>query len=211
MPHFRRVALEAVLAWDPCNVTEDADLGIRLSRFGVRTGVFVSTTWEEAPVTFRVWLRQRTRWLKGWMVTYLVHMRAPRRLVAELGLWRFAGFQLYMVSAILSPLVHPWFFALLVYDVGSGRLMAGSVGTIEAGAWWLAVATLIASYVSTMLLGALAVGQRRRATLIPHLALLPVYWLAISLAAYRALRELLVDPYHWHKTPHRARAPVRGT
>ena len=68
--HFRRTALEAALAWDPYNVTEDADLGIRFARFGMRVGVIASTTWEEAPTTFRIWLGQRTRWLKGWMQTF---------------------------------------------------------------------------------------------------------------------------------------------
>lgn len=208
--HFRRVALEAALAWDPCNVTEDADLGIRLSRFGIGVGVFASTTWEEAPPTFRVWLGQRTRWLKGWMLTYLVHMRAPRRLAGELGGWGFAGLQLYMVSAIVSPLVHPWFLAMLVYDVASGRVLAGTEGALEASAWWLAVTTLCASYVSTMLLGAIAVVRRGRLRLLAQLAWLPVYWLAISLAAYRAMHELLVAPHHWQKTPHRARARNRA-
>ena len=76
MPHFPRAVLDAVGGWDPYNVTEDADLGIRLARSGWHVGVLNSTTWEEAPPTFRIWKGQRTRWLKGWMQTYLVHMRA---------------------------------------------------------------------------------------------------------------------------------------
>jgi cellulose synthase/poly-beta-1,6-N-acetylglucosamine synthase-like glycosyltransferase len=81
---FSRVALQRALAWDPYNVTEDADLGIRLARFGMRVGTIASTTWEEAPPSYRIWLSQRTRWLKGWMQTYIVHMRRPRRLLREL-------------------------------------------------------------------------------------------------------------------------------
>ena len=83
--HFPRAVLESVGGWDPYNVTEDADLGIRLARNGWHVGVLSSTTWEEAPPTFRIWKGQRTRWLKGWMQTYLVHMRCPRRLWRELG------------------------------------------------------------------------------------------------------------------------------
>lgn len=204
--HFRRVALEAALAWDPCNVTEDADLGIRMNRFGFRVGILASTTWEEAPATLRVWLGQRTRWMKGWMLTYLVHMRRPVRLARELGAWRFIGFQLYMISAVVSPLVHPWFLGLLIADAASGRLLAPSASPVETFAWWFAVGTLIASYLSTMWLGAVGVGRRGRGWLIRHLVWVPVYWLSISFATYRAIKELILAPHHWEKTPHRARA-----
>jgi cellulose synthase/poly-beta-1,6-N-acetylglucosamine synthase-like glycosyltransferase len=73
--HFPRAVLDAVGGWDPYNVTEDADLGIRLARAGWHVGVLNSTTWEEAPPTFRIWKGQRTRWLKGWM--------QPHRLVDD--------------------------------------------------------------------------------------------------------------------------------
>jgi cellulose synthase/poly-beta-1,6-N-acetylglucosamine synthase-like glycosyltransferase len=114
--HFPRAVLDAVGGWDPFNVTEDADLGIRLARAGWHVGVLPSTTWEEAPPTFRVWLGQRTRWLKGWMQTYLVHMRAPRRLWRELGAKRFLGLQVLMGGLILSALVHPWFYVLVALE-----------------------------------------------------------------------------------------------
>jgi hypothetical protein len=65
--HFRTSVLREIGAWDPYNVTEDADLGMRLARFGYRTAVISSTTYEEAPALFGPWLRQRTRWFKGWM------------------------------------------------------------------------------------------------------------------------------------------------
>jgi hypothetical protein len=65
--HFPRAVLEKVAAWDPFNVTEDADLGIRLARFGYSTATITSRTYEEAPVTFRQWLPQRRRWIKGWI------------------------------------------------------------------------------------------------------------------------------------------------
>ena len=125
--HFPREALVAAGAWDPFNVTEDADLGIRLARQKLRTSVLACTTWEEAPVDLATWLKQRTRWLKGWMQTYLVHTRAPRRLHAELG-WRGSvGFHALMGGLILSALVHPLFYGLLVYflivrgPAGAGR------------------------------------------------------------------------------------------
>lgn len=207
--HFRRTALEAALAWDPYNVTEDADLGIRFARFGLRVGVIASTTWEEAPTTLGVWLGQRTRWLKGWMQTYLVHMRAPLRLMRELGLRQFAGLQLFMISTILAPVVHPWFYAVMAWDLWSGQMLAAPLGLWSTVLWWLAVVNLTIGYASSMLVGAIAVARRGRRRLAVSLVLLPVYWLMVSLAAYRAMRELVTAPHHWQKTPHAAR-PLRA-
>lgn len=203
--HFRRAALEEAMAWDPYNVTEDADLGIRLARFGMPVGVIQSTTWEEAPPTWRIWLGQRTRWLKGWMQTYLVHMRDPRRLARELGWWPFAGLQVLMGAMIASALVHPWFYVLLGFDAWSGALFTAPETGAARYFWWLAMGNLALGYVSVAVVGAVAVWRRRRAWLLPHLALVPFYWLAISYAAYRALIELVVAPYHWEKTQHRVR------
>ncbi len=106
--HFPRAVLEGAGSWDPYNVTEDADLGIRLARLDWRVRTNPSTTWEEAPTEFRSWLHQRTRWIKGWMQTYLVHMRNPPRTWRELGPKSFLGLQLLITAQVLSPLFHPW-------------------------------------------------------------------------------------------------------
>jgi len=92
--HFRASALKWLMAWDPFNVTEDADLSMRLARAGYLCQVLDSTTYEEAPRRFMCWLRQRTRWLKGYMQTWLVHMRFPRALWRELGPRGFLAFQI---------------------------------------------------------------------------------------------------------------------
>lgn len=209
--HFRRAALQGVLAWDPYNVTEDADLGVRIARFGMRVGMIGSTTWEEAPPTLRIWLGQRTRWLKGWMQTYLVHMRYPKALLHELGWWPFLGLQALMGAMIASALVHPWFYVLLGYEAYTGELLAGSKSDNARLLWWLALANLVLGYLSVVAVGAVAAWRRDRRRLIIHLPLVLIYWLAISLAAYRALFELFTAPFHWEKTRHRGRpAQPRG-
>jgi len=204
-PHFPRAALESVGGWDPYNVTEDADLGIRLARNGWHVGVLSSTTWEEAPPTFRIWKGQRTRWLKGWMQTYLVHMRRPRRLWRELGVRRFVGFQVLMGGMILSALVHPWFYLLIAFDLWQGRLLA--VPNTVFGQWLLGIGifNLIVGYVSAIALGTVAAARRGRLGLAAPALLMPAYWLAISYAAYRALWQLVVAPYYWEKTEHAGR------
>lgn len=203
--HFRRAVLQRVLAWDPYNVTEDADLGIRLARYGYSVGTIDSTTWEEAPPRFGIWLRQRTRWLKGWMQTYLVHMRQPRRLLGELGWWGFAGLQVLMGAMIASALVHPWFYVLLAQKGLEGSSAASVASGIPPSIAWLAFANLLLGYLSVALVGAVAVWRRGRKHLVIHVLLVPVYWLAISLAAYRALGQMVTAPFHWEKTQHRAR------
>lgn len=203
--HFRRTALEAALAWDPHNVTEDADLGIRLARFGMKVGVLASTTWEDAPHTFKVWRGQRTRWLKGWMQTYIVHMRQPWRLMRELGVWPFIGFQLLMGSMIASALVHPWFYLLLGMELAAGDAFVLPEDGVVGIVWWLAVCNLALGYLSAMAIAVVAAVRRGRPWLAVHAVALPVYWLMISLAAHRALRELVVAPHYWDKTAHRAR------
>lgn len=201
--HFPRAALERTRGWDPHNVTEDADLGIRLMRQGWRIAVLQSTTWEEAPPTYHAWFPQRTRWLKGWLQTVLVHTRAPGRLYSALGAWRATGFLLLMGGLIVSALLHPWFLLLL------------------AGGWWLewfawpatvpewlllsvAGFHFVAGYAAAMTLGAMAVRARGLDKLAWQVAWMFLYWLAISAAAHRALWQLFRFPHLWEKTPHSA-------
>src|SRR5262249_1066522 len=121
--HFRTDLLRKVGAWDPYNVTEDADLGVRLARFGYRSSGIQPTTYEEAPARFAPWPRQRTRWFKGWMQTWLVHMGEPVRLLRELGLPAFLTFQLMVGGNVLAALVHPLFMAWFVLSWMRGGAM----------------------------------------------------------------------------------------
>jgi cellulose synthase/poly-beta-1,6-N-acetylglucosamine synthase-like glycosyltransferase len=205
--HFKRSVLDSVGGWDPYNVTEDADLGIRLARQGWLVGVLPSTTWEEAPPTFGVWLGQRTRWLKGWMQTYLVHMREPRRLMREFGTRRFFGFQVLMGGLILSALVHPWFYAFLAFDLRHGFVFDVPESFLARTLLAIGLFNLVVGYVSAIALGTIAAARRGRRELALYAALMPVYWLAISIAAYRALLQLVTAPYYWEKTPHSVSKP----
>ncbi len=200
--HFPRHLIEALGGWDPYNVTEDADLGVRLARRGWRVAVIASTTWEEAPEHFGDWLKQRTRWLKGWMQTSLVHMRRPLRLMWELGERRFLSLQALLVGLVLSALVHPWFYVLIALEAWRGRIFDFPESFIAQSLWGLAALNLLVGYSVVMLLGVAAAFRRGHLSLAIHIVFLPVYWLAISLAAYRALYQLIRDPYLWEKTPH---------
>ena len=204
--HFPRAVLDHVGGWDPYNVTEDADLGIRLARFGFEVRILDSTTWEEAPPYFGTWLKQRTRWLKGWMQTYLVHMRQPRRLWRELRPAKFLGLQVLMGGLLLSALVHPWFYVLAAIDVARGFAFSAPGSLPGQALWWLGLVNLVAGYVTGVALGAAAAVRRGWLGLAAHAVLMPVYWLLISIAAYRALGQLVTAPYLWEKTSHSPRA-----
>ncbi|MGB1035392.1 MAG: glycosyltransferase family 2 protein, partial [Primorskyibacter sp.] len=118
---IRRHVLDAVHGWDAHNVTEDADLGLRLARYGYRTDVVHTVTREEANNRAWPWVRQRSRWLKGYIVTYLVHMRRPAALWHDLGPWRFIGVQLVLLTAIVQFTLAPVLWSFWALPLGLGH------------------------------------------------------------------------------------------
>ncbi|MBV6486381.1 MAG: hypothetical protein GHHEDOFH_00310 [Pseudorhodoplanes sp.] len=200
--HFRAEALRRAGAWDPHNVTEDADLGMRLARMGYRTAMISSSTYEEAPARFGPWLRQRTRWFKGWMQTWLVHMRHPVRLVRELGFPGFAVFQLVVGGTVLASLVHLIFAAALAWELSAGAGLLRDKAVTDLVITGLHGTTLITGYAISGVLAMIGLARRRLLRFGWALALMPLYWLLLSLAAWRALFQFVVAPYRWEKTEH---------
>lgn len=201
--HFPVGLLRRVGGWDPFNVTEDADLGIRLARLGYRTGTLRSTTWEEAPVRWRNWRGQRTRWLKGWTQTYLVHMRRPFRTARELGIRGFLGLQLLMGAILVAVLAHLLIYLLLLSLLAAPGNEAIEMETaLQRALWWFAIGNTVVGVGSAIGVAIVAAIRRGRAALGWWALLMPVYWLLISFAGYRALVELVSRPFHWQKTSH---------
>jgi cellulose synthase/poly-beta-1,6-N-acetylglucosamine synthase-like glycosyltransferase len=198
--HFRTAVLRKAGGWDPHNVTEDADLGIRLARLGYKTTSIASSTYEEAPARFVPWLKQRTRWYKGWMQTWCVHMRRPKRLLRELGVAGVITFQICFAANVIAALIHPFFMTGLAYALYELPTPWASV-VLESAAPIFA-ASLFSGYASTIVVD--LIGLRRRG-LLRHawvLALMPLHWLLLSLAAWRAVFQLISDPQYWEKTEH---------
>jgi glycosyltransferase XagB len=185
-------------------VTEDADLGIRLARLGYVTQLLDSTTWEEAPTTWRQWKPQRTRWLKGWYQTYFVHTRSLRALHRDLGAWQAMGFHVFLGGIVLSTLIHPIFYLLLLWSSLAGDALA--IPDIFGGLWVIALGNLVLGYVTAIAVGILS-ARRRGHRLIGSALQMPLCWLLVSLAAYRALWQLVRDPFLWEKTAHGRQAP----
>lgn len=200
--HFRTAILRQVGGWDAYNVTEDADLGFRLARFGYGSVTFASTTFEEAPISFGAWLRQRTRWMKGWLQTWSVHMRNPWRLWQEAGPGGFFTLNIIVGGNVLTALALP----LLLYVSVVKPLLFGAV----AGAPWsfgdwpspLHSVAIAAGYLSTIVVGLLGLAHRGRLRRGWILALTLPYWICLSIAAWRAVLQYVWNPYRWEKTDH---------
>jgi cellulose synthase/poly-beta-1,6-N-acetylglucosamine synthase-like glycosyltransferase len=197
--HFRVSALREIGFWDAFNVTEDADIGLRLLRAGYRLQTFDSHTCEEAPAEFAALVRQRTRWLKGWMQTALVHCSHPLRLVDDLGPRRAAAALALFAGNVLGPLLGPPVTARVLYDALFGSLLApANLFDASYAVLWCGVAILgPAALILPLWLGAQRRGFDTRA-----LVFLPLWMLMLSLSSWRALVQLWRRPFHWEKTTH---------
>ena len=218
--HFKTEILKNIGAWDPFNVTEDADLGVRLYKNNYKTAVVASRTWEEAPGKISAWINQRSRWLKGYMQTWLVHMRNPFRLIKELDPKGFLGFQVTVFGTVFLPLVNPvfwliliiWFateaawipvlFPTLIYYASLFLLIFGNfffVYTNIVGVYWVINDIRQKKDEDTS-------NEEKSIPfsyeIIKYALVMPFYWLYMSLAAYKALWQLIFKPSHWEKTEH---------
>lgn len=201
--HFRRSALVAAGGWDAWNVTEDADLAVRLARLGWRSASIDSTTWEEAPLTVRSWVKQRGRWLKGFAATTLVHMREPRRAAREMGPRAAAALLLQLPLSLLCIAAHPVALAHVAWGLLDGSLWRASGDPAGDALLAAQAGTMCAGYLAALALhSAVLLRQRRRGLGLWLLALLPAYWLLTSWALLVGLSDLALRPHRWAKTDH---------
>ncbi|MGY9049643.1 hypothetical protein P775_18410 [Puniceibacterium antarcticum] len=196
---FRRSALERVRGWDAHNVTEDADIGIRLARYGYVTELLPTVTREEANNRFWPWIKQRSRWLKGYMITYAVHMRNPGRLLRELGFWRCLGFQMLFLTAILQFLLAPVLWSFWLVLLGLSHPLGDLLDPPQMVAL---TAIFLTSEAISLLVSLAAVARSPHDGLLLWVPTMLLYFPLGVIAAYKGLYELLVKPFYWDKTAH---------
>ena len=196
---FRREALEELGAWDAHNVTEDADLGVRLARAGYVTDLIPTVTMEEANCRALPWVRQRSRWLKGFLITYLVHMRRPLRLLRDLGFYRFFGIQVIFLATVSQFAALPILWTFWVPWLGFPTTIAEAYGfgiLVLLGVFFLTAELL------NIVIGMIAVSGPKHRHLMVWVLTMPIYFTLGGLAVYKALFEIIVTPFYWDKTSH---------
>ena len=205
--HFRTSTLLELGAWDPYNVTEDADLGVRLTQAGYRVVVVNSTTFEEANGVLHSWINQRSRWIKGYMQTWLVHMRHPIQLYRKLGPVGFWGFQMFIGFPPITSLINPllWSSFVIAIFLGPERVAPFFPGPVL----YLAMFNLLVGNAMYIYFNVVAAAKRRWYSLVPWGLLAPFYWTLHSVAAYKALWQLCVNPHYWEKTQHGTSAATK--
>lgn len=198
--HFRTSALRELGGWDPYNVTEDADLGIRASALGYRVGVVDSTTMEEATSRVGIFIGQRSRWIKGYMQTALVHARRPFALIRQIGLRRFASFTLLIAGTPLTFLGVIPFTALTILSflIPWAQIAPAFPPVIL----WICLLNFLVGNALMVYLNMMGPYKRGAFWLVGWAILNPVYWLLHSLASYKALWQLITKPHYWQKTEH---------
>jgi glycosyltransferase XagB len=198
--HFITSRLRAAGAWDPYNVTEDADLGIRLFRHGWRTAVIDSTTYEEANSEIINWIRQRSRWVKGYAQTFLVHMRHPISLWRALGTRAFLSFLLVVGGTVFGFLLNPilWVLTTLWYLTHAGFIRA----IFPLPVFYIGAISLFVGNFAFIYINMSGCIRRGYYDMVRFALTSPLYWALISLAAWKGVLQLMTNPFHWEKTTH---------
>lgn len=198
--HFKTDILRELMGWDAYNVTEDCDLGVRIGRAGYATRMLETTTWEEACSVLPYWIKQRTRWQKGYIQTWFVHMRNPLKLFREIGFINFFHYQLLVGGVTFSVLINPFFWAMtliwfLFRPVEINALFPNMI--FAASAFCLFVGNFVFVYIN--LLGCC---KRNRDSLMWASLLTPIYWAMMSYSGWRAFFQFFTAPFIWEKTQH---------
>ncbi|MEN8874781.1 MAG: glycosyltransferase family 2 protein, partial [Pacificibacter sp.] len=196
---FRREAIEKLGGWDAHNVTEDADLGIRLARHGYRTELIRTVTDEEANCRFWPWVKQRSRWLKGYAMTWAVHMRNPRKLLADLGWWKFFGVQALFFGTLSNFVLAPLLWTFWSMPLGLHHPLQDFVPN---GTFLALGALFLMSEVITVAIGMLATSTPKHKGMWKWVPTLHFYYPLGTLAAIKGLWEVITRPYYWDKTAH---------
>ncbi|TAN63489.1 glycosyltransferase, partial [bacterium] len=198
--HFDVAKLRHLNGWDPFNTTEDADLGIRAYAEGWKVGVVNTTTFEEANARLGNWLRQRSRWIKGYMQTWLVYSRHPVQLYRSVGLKSWLAFNLFIGGSALTFLVNPITWSIfVVWLFTSTKIMDTFFPPILL---YMSLFNLLFGNFLGIYLNMVSVFKRKYHGLLPYAYLNPVYWMLHSVASYKALWQLFTNPFYWEKTQH---------
>jgi len=201
--HFKTYSLRHLKGWDAFNVTEDCDLGIRLTKQGFRTSMIDSVTLEEANCGFFAWFRQRSRWVKGYIQTYLVHMRRPHEFIRPSTKFHLLFFQLVVGGKIVSMWINPFLWSMTIAYFALRAQIGGFIESLYLlpifylGAFSLVFGNFV--YFYNYMIGT---AKKEQWDLIKYAFLTPFYWLMMSIGSWIALKQFAHRPHYWEKTRH---------
>ncbi|HSW88593.1 MAG TPA: glycosyltransferase [Candidatus Saccharimonadales bacterium] len=201
--HFKTKNLRMLKGWDAFNVTEDCDLGLRLVKQGYKTAILDSTTHEEANSDLMNWFWQRTRWVKGYMQTYLINMRNPKALWKNFTEPHFITFQLVVGGKFLSALINPIMWIItIIYFLFRAKIGLFIESFFPGPVLYMGVFSLVIGNFFYMYNYMIGCTKRGYDDIVKYVYLVPVYWLVMSAASYVALYKLIRQPHFWSKTKH---------
>ncbi len=201
--HFRTRDLHTLKGWDAFNVTEDCDLGMRLVKRGFKTAIIDSITHEEANSDLINWFRQRTRWIKGYIQTYLVHMRDPKAFITNWKEPHVITFQLIVGGKVLSMIINPFMWVITIsYFVFRPLIGSFIESFFPTPVLYMGVFSLIIGNFLYMYYYMIGCYKRGQDEIVKYAFLVPFYWLAMSVAAWLAFYQMIKSPHYWPKTEH---------
>ncbi len=201
--HFRTKSLQQLKGWDSFNVTEDCDLGLRLVKHGYRTAIVNSTTYEEANSKLGNWFSQRGRWIKGYMQTYLVHVRNPSQFIQQAAIYNFLAFQLVIGGKIFSLFINPLMWIITIcYFLFRSTTGAFIESFFPAPIFYMGIVCLIFGNFLYMYYYMVGCAKRGYFPLIKYGFVVPFYWLFMSISGWYALYKIFTNPHYWAKTHH---------
>ncbi len=201
--HFRTKDLHHLKGWDAFNVTEDCDLGLRLVKHGYQTAIIDSQTLEEANSDVKNWFYQRSRWIKGYIQTYFVHMRKAKTFIQRWNLFQLVTFQLLVGGKVLSMFINPlmWFITL-TYFIFRSQFGPFIESLYPSSVLYMAFFSFVFGNFLYLYYYMIGCYKRGHDDLIKYVFFVPIYWLGMSVAAWYAVYKLITAPHHWFKTQH---------
>jgi glycosyltransferase XagB len=199
--HIRTRDIHDIGGWDAYNVTEDCDLGMRFYRMDLKTLLLDSDTFEEAPIYLNMWIKQRTRWLKGYMQTLFVHTGRLFTDISELGFLKFLGLWLVIGGQILSAFLHPIAIGCFIYQIAVSDFLLKEL--FVSAFKPMMIFLLIAGILIPPMQAEMIYRRMKKSKILWHTAFFhPIYWGFAAYSSYRAVLQLIYAPSYWEKTTH---------
>lgn len=201
--HFKAKKLLELGKWDGFNVTEDAELGVRIARAGYKVSYLNSITEEECPITIHAWIKQRTRWIKGFMQTFCEYMffKKPICIKSTINFKPIRKLKFFDIITFNLFIMMSFFFFITMMVIFLNLDIATNIKDFKLliiMSYINIFSFLIMTYMSFIII----IVKNKIKFNVFYLILFPFYWILHYIAGVRACYYLIVKPFYWAKTKH---------